>query len=151
MGELVSQQLGALGFAITFTPQPFAEMSSALLNQRFDVALIGWENIGADPAISTFWQRRADQPGSGLNFASWQDDEVDRLLDEAAQLPGCDAAERGDRYRQVQRRLYEQTAAIFLGGPLKSWAYGARWRTIEPGPWAFDANIAAWSSSGIDN
>jgi peptide/nickel transport system substrate-binding protein len=151
MGDLVQQQLGQLGFAIEFAPLPFEQMAATLLNQQFDLAIAGWENVGPDPATSTFWHRRDDQPGSGLNFVSFQDGEVDTWLDEAAQLPGCAADERGKRYRLVQQRLYAQTAAIFLGGPLNTWVYGARWRNVRPGPWGVDANLYEWSVSPLDN
>ncbi|RIK35938.1 MAG: hypothetical protein DCC55_28810 [Chloroflexi bacterium] len=140
IGELVQQQLAQVGIEIQFTPLPFEEMADTLLGQRFDLAIAGWENVGPDPATSTFWHSRDDLPGSGLNFVSFQDREIDTWLDAAAQWPGCDPVARGERYRGVQQRLYEQTALIPLGGPLHTWAYRARWQNVRPGPWG----VYAW-------
>lgn len=141
MGSLVQAQLAQVGIAVAFTPLPFEQMAATLLNQQFDLALAGWENIGPDPAASTFWHSRDDQPGVGLNVVSFQDAEVDQWLDEAAAWPGCALAPRGERYRQVQQRLYERTPIIVLGGPLVTWAYDAQWRSLTPGPWGLDWRV----------
>jgi peptide/nickel transport system substrate-binding protein len=144
MGELVEQQLARVGVEIRFTPLPFEAMAATLLGQQFDLAIAGWENIGPDPATSTFWHSRDDLPGNGLNFASYQDLEVDAWLDAAAQLPGCDPLARGALYRQVQERLAGQAALIPLGGPVRSWAYRAGWGNVEPGPWEIYRDVHQW-------
>jgi ABC-type transport system substrate-binding protein len=61
---------------------------------------------------------------------------VDGWLDQAAQLPGCAPEGRGERYRQVQRRLAEQVPYIFLGGPLATWAVQEKWQGMEVENWA---------------
>jgi peptide/nickel transport system substrate-binding protein len=135
LGELARQQWAAVGVEVQLTPLPFDQMAATLLGQTFDLAVAGWENLGPDPATNAFWHSREDQPGSGLNFVSFGDDEVDGWLDEAASLPGCAADARGERYRQVQRRLAEQVPYLFFGGPLDTWAVQAHWAGVEPGPW----------------
>lgn len=135
MGTLAQQQLAQAGIAVEFTPLPFEAMAAALLGQQFDLALAGWEQIGPDPAASTFWHSRDDRPGVGLNVVSFQDAELDRWLDEAAAWPGCAPEPRGERYRLAQQRLYAETPFIVLGGPLVTWAYDARWQHLTPGPW----------------
>jgi peptide/nickel transport system substrate-binding protein len=144
MGALISEQLDRLGIAVQFSLAPFEQMRAHLLNQQFDLAIAGWENLGADPATAAFWHSRNDTPGAGLNFVSFQDVDVDVWLDEAAQLPGCAPAARGARYRQVQQRLQEQLAYVIIGGRLNHWGYQNRWQNIKPGPWGWLHNVHAW-------
>lgn len=142
MGELIQQNLETVGFAITFTPLPFAELTSTLLDQRFDLALAGWEQVGADPATNTFWHSRDDQPGSGFNFVSFQDADVDRWLDVAMYL--CDSNQRKSYYQQVQQRIHEQVPYVFIGGPVAFWGYNQRWQQVQLGPWGLVANVQEW-------
>ena len=129
---------------VNFSPLPFEELTAALLGQRYDMALAGWDNVGSDPGMSTFWHARDDVPDKGFNLASFQDPEVDAWLDQARQLPGCGLAPRGDLYKEVQRRLYERVPYIWLGGELAAWAWGQDLREIAPGPWSLDYNANSW-------
>ncbi len=144
IGELLQTQLRQVGVDLQVVALPFDELANTLLGQRFDLAVIGWENIGPDPATSAFWHSRADQPGSGLNLASLQDEQIDQWLDEADRWPGCDPAGRAERYRNVQARLAAQLPAIFLGGPLQTWLYPRHWQGVQPGPWQLDHNLSEW-------
>lgn len=144
IGELLQTQLRQVGVDLQISALPFDEMANTLLGQQFDLAVIGWENIGPDPATSAFWHSRADQPGLGLNLASLQDEQIDQWLDEADRWPGCNPLSRAERYRSVQTRLAEHLPAIFLGGPLQTWLYPRAWQGIQPGPWQFDHNLSEW-------
>lgn len=143
-GELVRDQLGGLGVRINFTPLPFDELAAALLGQRYDMALAGWDNVSSDPGMSTFWHSRDDVPDAGFNLASYQDAEMDGWLDQARQLAGCGLAPRGELYRQAQHRLYERVPYIWLGGELAAWAWDKQWRELAPGPWSLDYNANSW-------
>ena len=144
IGALVQQQLAALGFDVHFAAENFAQVSDALLNQRYDMVVIGWDNVGPDPATSTFWHSRDDLPGSGANFVSFQDSDVDRWLDEAAQLPGCSIAGRAQRYQQIQRRLWEAVPYIFINSEPTAWAFTHKLQGQAPGPWRFDNQVQHW-------
>jgi peptide/nickel transport system substrate-binding protein len=144
IAELLREQLRQLGIDVQFSPLPFEQMAAQLFDQRFDLAIAGWENLGPDPATADFWHSMEDAPGAGLNFVSFQDAEVDSWLDEAAQLSGCAPAPRGARYRQVQQRIQEQSVYVIIGGRLDHWGYQSRWRNIDPGPWGWFQNVHAW-------
>lgn len=144
IGELVQQQLDALGFDLHLEAVDFAQVSDALLNQRYDMVVIGWDNMGPDPATSSFWHSRDDVPGSGANFVSFQENDVDRWLDEAAQLPGCSVAERAQRYQQIQRRLWEAAPYIFINSEPTAWAFSHNLQGLAPGPWDFDNQVQSW-------
>ena len=144
VAQLVKEQLAQLGLQIQFIPQSFQQVTDALLGQRFDMAVIGWDNISADPGISTFWQSREDIPGAGYNFTSFHDDQVDAWLDQAAQLPGCGLDARGTLYRQVQQKVYAGLPYVFISGKVSAWAYANRWHGIAPGPWGLEYNAQEW-------
>ncbi|MFN8491213.1 MAG: ABC transporter substrate-binding protein [Caldilineaceae bacterium] len=144
IGELVQQLLAALGFDIHFQAVDFAQVSDTLLNQKYDLVVIGWDNVGPDPATSTFWHSRDDTPGAGANFVSFQDQQVDQWLDEAAQLPGCPVAERAQRYRQVERRVYETVPYIFINSEPTAWAFTHHLQGQTPGPWRFENQVQRW-------
>jgi peptide/nickel transport system substrate-binding protein len=142
--EAIAAQLRPAGFAVDVQTVRFDELAAALVGQRFDLAIAGWENIGADPARSPFWHSREDRPGEGYNFSSFQDAEVDGWLDAAQTTPGCALAARGALYRQVQQRLAVELPAIFLAGPMAAWGYSTRWQGIAPGPWGLAYNVQEW-------
>jgi peptide/nickel transport system substrate-binding protein len=144
LAELAAAQLRPLGFAIDLALVSFEELTATLLEQRFDLVVIGWENVGADPGNNPFWPASQDLPGQGFNFTSFQDPEVDGWLESANTLPGCGLDGRGALYRQVQRRLDQVRPYIFLGGHMAAWAYSSRWQDITPGPWGLDYNVETW-------
>jgi peptide/nickel transport system substrate-binding protein len=144
IAELVRAQLAAIGVAVTVQPLPFELLTAQLLGQQFDLVVAGWDNLGPDPGTSTFWHRREDRPGSGLNFASLPDPEVDGWLDQAATVPGCAPAVRGELYRRVQRRVQAAVVYPLIGGPVITWAYNPQWQQLRPAPWGTDANLHEW-------
>ncbi len=144
MAQLIATQLSRVGIQAVAAPLPFEELTTTLLGQRFDLVVIGWENLGADPGNSPFWHSQADVPGAGYNFTSVQDAEIDARLDAAAQLPGCDLNTRGELYRQVQARVAELQPYVPLAAPQAVWAYATRWEGIAPGPWSLDYNVTTW-------
>lgn len=144
MAERIAADLRAVGYAIDLSVLPFEQVTAALLDQRFDLVVIGWEDVGADPSLSPFWHSRDDRPGAGFNFTSFQDGEVDGWLDAAEQMPGCGLDDRGALYRQVQERLDQSRPYIFLAGHKAAWAYSKRVQGIAPGPWSLTHNVEAW-------
>src|SRR5690606_12901789 len=87
MAGEIADALRAVGIDVRFEALPFAQMTSAVLDQAYDLAIVGWEELGNDPATSPFWHSSADAPGSGLNITSYQNAEVDRLYGEALVAP----------------------------------------------------------------
>jgi len=69
---------------------------------------------------------------------------VDQWLDEAAQLPGCPVAERAERYRQVERKVYEAVPYIFINSEPTAWAFTHHIQAQTPGPWRFENQVQRW-------
>lgn len=144
-GELVAEQLAALGFSIQFQTLPFNQLVNELFHQQFDLALIDWSGLGGDPNDSRLWQRGADRPGSGFNFVSFANDRVEELLAAGLALPGCDPAQRAHYYKEVQQIIHDELPYIFLAGTVGNIGYSQHWQAIAPSPWNFYWNVEKWS------
>lgn len=148
LAEEMRAALNALGFDVTVQALPFAEAADLILQQRYDLALLGWEQVGPDPAAGPYFDSRADLPGVGVNVTSYQKPTVDTLFDAARTVPACDLQTRGDLYRQIQRQVQGDAALLPLNGSLNHVGIAAGWQNIIPGPWALDAGIEAWVQTG---
>ncbi len=145
-GQLVAEQLAAVGFSIQFEAIPFDRLLGELFNQRFDMALIEWSGLGGDPNDQRFWQRSADVPGSGFNFVSFANDRVEELLAAGLRVPGCDPAQRAPYYQEIQQIIHDELPYIFVAGSVGNIGYSQRWLGIDPGPLGFFYwNIEKWS------
>ena len=144
LATLLAEQWQQVGINVRFEQLPFDAVADRLLGQQYDMVLIGWDNLGAEPANSDFWHSRYDAPGNGANFVSYQNAQVDTWLDAARTVPACDPAVRGNLYREVQRQIYADLPYLFLTGQVKRWAYPAVWQEIHPAPWRFDYNAHLW-------
>lgn len=144
LGQLIQPQLAAIGIDLQFEPVSFDALTAELLAQRYDLVLIGWDNLGAEPANSDFWLSRQDLPGSGANFVSYQNALVDQWLDEARTDPDCDAGYRASRYQRVQAQIHADLPYLVIGGQRQGWAYRREWQNISPQPWRFDHNSHRW-------
>ena len=144
LGQLLALQWKAMGVNVRFEALAFDTVVNRLLALQYDMVLIGWDNLGPDPANSDFWHSRYDVPGNGANFVSYQNPQVDTWLDEARTTPTCDPALRGKLYRQVQHQIYQGLPYIMLSGQIKRWAYPSAWQELHPAPWRFDYNAHRW-------
>jgi oligopeptide transport system substrate-binding protein len=93
-----------------------------------------------------YWQSTENTEGLGLNFTSYHNPEVDRLLDEAVAIPGCDTGERAEIYGDAQRILAEERPVDFLLAPNRRLLVADRLQGVQPGPFApFTWNVTDWS------
>ena len=146
--ETIAAQLRAVGAVVTVAAVPFAALAEQVLEQGYDFAIVGWEDLGADPGAQRFWHTRDDVPGAGLNVTSYADATVDNLLDAAAAAPDCPYELRGTAYRAAERIVARDVPAVPLAGRRTATALGARWAGVTPGPWGYggdDANAYLWS------
>lgn len=144
IAEIVRDQLNAVGFDIRLQPLSTSAFTQQLFGQRYDLALSGWAALGVDPDDHELWQAAFDRPGSGFNFTSYQNPQLEALLVQGLTQPGCQPQDRAPLYRQIQRILHEDLPYLFLAGIVQNTAYTARWGGIDPGPWDFYHNVQTW-------
>jgi len=110
---LLRRQLLPLG--IDLRPQ-FAEpltFKDDLYHRQFDIALVTWE-VGLDPDQYDIWHslREGDEPA--YNWERYANPDVDRWLEEARTLPGCDEQRRAALYGKVWAAVERDQPYTFL-------------------------------------
>ena len=144
LADLVQDQLNSVGFDISVTPVSAGDLAAQLLGQRYDMAITGWTELGADPNDDWLWTAQHDRPGSDFNFVSYQNAEVDRLLQQANTTPGCKPEDRAPLYKQVQRLIHDDLPYIFISGAVGDTGYRRDLGGVQPAAWDFFWNIQDW-------
>jgi peptide/nickel transport system substrate-binding protein len=144
LADLVQDQLSSVGLDVTVTAVDAAELAAQLLGQRYDMAITGWTELGADPNDDWLWTAQHDRPSSDFNFVSYQNAEVDRLLQQANTLPGCRPEDRAPLYKQVQRLIHDDLPYIFITGAVVDIGYAQELAGVQPATWDFYWNIHEW-------
>ena len=96
----IARQWGALGVQVPVETLPPDVLQQRLQARDFTMAIHGWQRLGPDPDVLELWDSRFAE--SGRNYAGLQDEEIDRLLQQARQ-------EHGDTYQKMispRRELY---------------------------------------------
>jgi peptide/nickel transport system substrate-binding protein len=144
LAAALAEMWRALGVDVVVDAVSFEEMTTALLDQTYDLAVAGWSDLGADPLHEAFWRRAGDRPGFGFNFTSYANPQVEGLMDAALGLPGCDPAQRGEIYGRIQAQLQADVPYIFLSTQRSALVYNSGWQGIDPGPWGYSSELAGW-------
>jgi peptide/nickel transport system substrate-binding protein len=141
---LVQETLNGIGFDVDAEAIDFGTMVGELLNQTFDMVLLGWTNKGTDPDDTGLWEFRFDTVGSGFNFTSYYNPRMEELGKAALTLPGCDPAERAVMYHEIQQMLHDDAPYVFLYNGLGNVVWNTRLQNVEPGPWSTYYNVQDW-------
>ena len=149
LGVLVQDQLGAIGLKIDFQAIDFGTMVDLMLGQNYDMVIIGWTGLGADPNDDSFWHSKFDTPESGFNFVSYNNPEIDRLLDEGVAVVGCAPADRAPIYQEIQQIIHDDIPYLFVTGSVGNWGYNAEWGNVDPGEWSTFWNLETWFSKAL--
>ena len=117
-----------------------AFLKEYLDRHNFDAIVMGW-TIPTDPDMFDIWHSSKNQPGE-LNFISYKNEEVDRLVDEARFI--LDQDERKKSYDRVQEILREDAPYVFLYVPDALPAVARRFVGPEVGPGGLGHNFNQW-------
>ena len=98
--------------------------------KKFDALILGW-TILDDPDIFDVWHSSAISQ-NGLNFVSFRNDEVDRLLEQGR--ASADKVERKKMYDRFQEILQEEQPYLFLYVPYSLPMVQSRFQGINPAP-----------------
>ncbi len=149
LGVLVQDQLNNVGFDIDFQAIDFGTMVGQMLDQTYDMVIIGWTGLGSDPNDDSFWHSRNDTPGSGFNFTSYSNPEIDELLEQGVSVPGCAVEDRAPYYQQIQQIIHDDIPYLFVTGSIGNTGYSDRFAGIDPGEWSFYWNEEAWYQKSL--
>jgi peptide/nickel transport system substrate-binding protein len=147
VATLVAGYYRAVGIDAPLELVGWSVLMDDVFTHDFGVVVFGWP-LAAEPDQSQWWLSTENQVGSGSNFVSFADANVDRWLHEALAVPGCDAGRRADIYRQIQDTLAQQRPYDFLLVPDAALVTRAGLTGVRPGP--FDSpfwNAGEWAIS----
>ncbi len=144
LGVLVQDQFNSIGFDIDFQAIDFGTMVGQMLDQTYDMVIIGWTGLGSDPNDDSFWHTRNDTPGSGFNFTSYNNPEINELLEQGVSVPGCAVEDRAPFYQEIQQIIHDDIPYLFVTGSVGNTGYSDRFAGIDPGEWSFYWNEETW-------
>lgn len=116
--EFIAQSLRDVGINAEAN---FIDWATAFLpeldGQTFDMAILAWSfGVPLDPDTDVF-RTEADVPGSGFNFGSYQNPEVDQLYRDARNpslTDGCSLEGRKAYYDQINEIIFDEVPYLFL-------------------------------------
>jgi len=115
IAELAQQQLAEIGIEVQVSAIDFNQLLEIQDAQTFDAIVLGWRNsYPDDPDGTGLFTTDGDVVGSGFDFTSYSNPEVDRLMKQANNVPGCAAEDRAPIYYEIQRMIQEDQAYVWL-------------------------------------
>lgn len=121
IGNQIMQRWQQIGVLATGTDG----IDFALGTQVFDAYLLPvggrpYEDADPDPSamLTPVGDRLNSENGAqALNFGSYHNPEVTRLVEEARALPGCDLTARAELYHEVERLLRDDLPFLYVAAP----------------------------------
>jgi peptide/nickel transport system substrate-binding protein len=151
VATLVAGYYRAIGIDASTELVSWGALVDDLFTHDFEAIVFGWP-LQADPDQSRWWLSTENDVGIGYNFVSFTDDMVDRLLQEALTVPGCDAVRRAERYQQIQYLLTQERPYDFLFIPYATVLTRPDLHGVVAGPFAGPLeSVAAWYVGTTDD
>ena len=139
--QIIQYRLKKIGIDARIRVLEWASLLTNYIDKRnFDTVLMGW-NMSQDPDQYDIWHSSKTAPKE-LNFISYKNREVDRLLEEGRST--FDREKRRACYFRIQEIIVEEQPYTFLYVPLALPAISARIRGIEPAPAGIGHNFIQW-------
>ena len=139
--QIIQFRLKKIGIDVKIRVLEWASLLTNYIDTRnFDVVLMGW-SIPQDPDQYDIWHSSKTGPKE-LNFISYKNPEVDRLLEEGRGT--FDIKKRKECYYKMQEIIGEEQPYTFLYVPAALPVVSARFRGIEPSPIGIGYNFIKW-------
>ena len=139
--EIIQKRLERIGIQVEIRVAEWASFINYFIkNRRFETVLLGWAT-GQDPDLYDIWHSSKTLPDE-FNFVSYQDQEVDRLIEEGRHT--FDQKRRKACYDRIQEILAEDQPYIFLYTPFALPVIHARFKGIAPAPAGISHNFIQW-------
>lgn len=155
-GETIRAQLAEVGITVNFQAIDFSTLVDELLSQQQDAIIIGW-NLGlpfaAGESIRDLFGIGNDIPAGGFNFTSYQNPEMEALIQQADSLTAaedgsygaCDETVRNEMYAEAMRMMYENPPYLWLYAGNVMVAAQGNLENFDPLPYNPSWNIDAWT------
>ncbi len=138
---IIQRDLKKIGIKVSIRILEWAALIKNFIHKRnYEACLIGWR-IPVDPNQIDIWNSTKTSE-RGLNFITYQNPHVDRLLDMGAATFGL--KERKKYYDRFQEVIAEDQPYTFLWVQKDLPIINSRFRGIEPAAMGIDHNFAQW-------
>jgi peptide/nickel transport system substrate-binding protein len=147
IAQMVANQLAEVGIQVAVTPQSSADLvREFLVPHQYQAAIFGWDP-GPDPDPYPAWHSSQVEP-DGTNLASYQNEDADRVIEEARQTTDLD--KRQALYYTFQQIFFEDVPSVLLYYPAFTYFVAEEVQNIELGT-LFQtssrfANATQWST-----
>ncbi len=139
--ELIQKYLKNIGIRAKIKVLEWSSLLSEFIDKRkFEAVLLGWA-LSRDPDCFDIWHSTKQKEGE-FNFLSFENKEVDRLLDNARRT--FDANKRAICYRQIQAILYDEQPCMFLFVPDSLEILSSRFKGVVPALSGIGYNFIDW-------
>jgi peptide/nickel transport system substrate-binding protein len=139
--EIIQRRLRTLGIQVKIRTVEWAAFINDFIDKKnFEAVMLGW-TLGQDPDMYDIWHSSRVGPKE-LNFISYQNEEVDQLLEKGRYT--FDQKVRKACYDRIQEILAEEQPYTFLYVPYALPVISARFRGIEPAPAGITHNMEKW-------
>jgi peptide/nickel transport system substrate-binding protein len=146
VGTLVQDQLKQVGFEVDFQAIDFNTLLDIMDGQTFDAFILGWRNgYPDDPDQTQLFATKSDVVPGGSNNNSYSNPEVDKLMEEARVLPGCDPTARAEIYHKIQKLMQDDLPYIPLYAIEGMYAASADMNGFGPYPSQLYWNVDTWA------
>jgi peptide/nickel transport system substrate-binding protein len=132
--------LKKIGVKVNVHTLEFGVFIKKVMSSEFDSCVLGWKTA-TKPDITNLWHSTAVRP-AGYNISSYQNSEVDSLIDQAKVTLDSKAA--GALWSQVQKIIYRDQPFTFIAIPYEVNALHSRFCDVEPNAISFFANLRDW-------
>jgi len=141
IATLVQRQLSRIGIKADVQTIAWAAFLNEFIDKKnFQAVILGW-TMPQDPDCYNVWHSESSKEG-GLNFISYKNDEVDKLIVEGRTT--FDEEKRGVIYRKIHEFIAGDAPYTFLYFPYATPAVSKRFRGIEPAPAGISYNFIDW-------
>ncbi|MDR1083619.1 MAG: peptide-binding protein [Deltaproteobacteria bacterium] len=140
-GLVIQARLKEVGIEVKLRIIEWAAFLKEYLDKKdFEAIIMGW-TIPMDPDLYDVWNSTKTKPGE-LNFISYNNPEVDRLIDEGRFT--LEQAKRKEAYDRIQEIFFEDVPYVFLYVPDSLTAVSKRFIGPEVTAVGLGENLPVW-------
>ena len=138
---IIQWRLAQIGIKVKIRVMEWSTLINEFIDKkRFEALLLGW-SIGVDPDQYDIWHSSKVRDKE-LNFISYSNEEVDRLLEQGRRT--FDVAKRKRIYGEFQKIIAQDVPYIFLYVPYALPIVHRRFHNIQPAPIGITYNLHRW-------
>ncbi len=134
IAEEIANQLAEVGIQVAVVAQDLGDLREKLHGHQYQAAIFGWDPAAdpdLDPDPYPVWHSSQVEPPSGGNIAGYQNEDADRLIEEARQTTDLDR--RQALYFTFQQKFLEDVPSVLLFNPVFTYFVAEEVQNIELG------------------